>query len=62
MVDLGKGSGKPSIIHQFQELGLEIPSDEKIMQILQKVKLLAEEKKRLLTKEEFKKIIQENNP
>lgn len=60
-IALGKGSGKPSITTQLQELGLDIPSDEKIMRILEKVKLLAEDKKRLLTKEEFKKIVEEIN-
>ena len=58
-IALGKGSGKPSIMAQLKEIGLEIPSDEKIMQILEKVKLVAEDKKRLLTKEEFKEIVEE---
>ncbi len=60
-IALGKGSGKPSIIHQIKELGLEIPSDEKIMQILEKVKLFAEANKRLLTEAEFKAIVEEIN-
>lgn len=56
-IALGKGSGRASIIYRLKELGLRIPSEEKIDQILKKVKLLSEEKKRLLTDEEFKSII-----
>ncbi|MHA2408035.1 MAG: LeuA family protein, partial [Candidatus Ranarchaeia archaeon] len=56
-IALGKGSGRASIIHWLNKLGLEIPPREKIDQILNKVKILAEEKKRLLTDEEFKVII-----
>jgi isopropylmalate/homocitrate/citramalate synthase len=58
-IALGKGSGRPSIIYRLKELGLRIPFEEKIVQILEKVKLLSEEKKRLLTDEEFKSIIKE---
>ena len=56
-IALGKGSGRASIIHWLNKLGLEIPPREKIDRILNKVKILAEEKKRLLTDEEFKVII-----
>lgn len=54
---LGKGSGKASVIYKLEALGLEIPSEEKISQILEKVKVFSEEKKRLLTDEEFKSIV-----
>jgi len=61
-VALGKGSGRASIIYRLEELGLEIPSEEKLNQILEKVKLLAEEKKRLLTNKEFKSIVEQLTP
>ncbi|MCK4952996.1 pyruvate carboxyltransferase [Candidatus Bathyarchaeota archaeon] len=58
-IALGKGSGRASIIHWLNKLGLEMPPREKIDQILEKVKILAEEKKRLLTDEEFKFIVKD---
>ena len=61
-IALGKGSGRASVIYRLEELGLDIPSEEKIKQILEKVKLLAEEKKRLLTDEEFKSIVKNLSP
>jgi len=54
---LGKGSGGDSIIYKMNELGLKIPPEEKIVQILEDVKTLSEEKRRLLTDEEFKTIL-----
>lgn len=56
-IGLGKGSGKVSVISKFKELGLEIPTEEKITQILQDIKIYAEKKKRLLTDEEFTTIV-----
>jgi isopropylmalate/homocitrate/citramalate synthase len=58
-IALGKGSGRASIIYRLKALGLRIPPQEKIDQILEKVKVLSEEKKRLLTDEEFKSIVKE---
>ena len=58
-IALGKGSGRASIIYRLKELGFEIPPEEKIDQILEKVKVSSEEKKRLLTDGEFKSIVKE---
>ena len=58
-IALGKGSGRASIIHWLNKLGLEIPPREKIDKILAKVKTLAEENNRLLTDKEFKTIIKD---
>jgi isopropylmalate/homocitrate/citramalate synthase len=58
-IALGKKSGKPSIIYRLNELGMEIPSDEKLTQILGKIKKLSEKQKRVLTNEEFKSIVAE---
>jgi isopropylmalate/homocitrate/citramalate synthase len=58
-IALGKGSGRASIIHRLKELELEIPSEEKIDQILERVKVLSEEKKKLLTDEEFRSIVKQ---
>lgn len=60
-IALGKGSGGDSIIYKMNELGLKIPSEEKIMQILENVKTLSEEKRRLLKDEEFKSILNKLN-
>ena len=56
-IALGKGSGKDSIVYKMNELGLKIPSEEKIVQILEEIKTLSEDKKRLLKDEEFKSIL-----
>lgn len=56
-ISLGKGSGKASIIYRMKELGLTIPPDEEIYTILEKVKVLAEEKRRLVTDNEFISIV-----
>jgi len=58
-IALGKGSGKASIVYRLKELGLKIPVEEKIDQILEKVKVFSEEKKRLLTDKEFLSIVRE---
>ncbi len=58
-IALGKGSGRASIIYWLKEIGLKMPPEEKIDQILEKVKVLSEEKKRVLTDEEFKSIVKE---
>ncbi len=56
-IALGKGSGGDSIIYKMNELGLQIPSEIKIVQILEQVKTLSEEKRRLLNDEEFTSIL-----
>jgi isopropylmalate/homocitrate/citramalate synthase len=57
-IALGKKSGTPSILYKLDELGLKVPED-RIPDILMRVKTLSEEKKRTLTDEEFKEIIKE---
>jgi len=57
-VVLGKKSGRDSIYYKLKKLGLT--ADEKnIDAILMRVKTLAEDKKRVLTDEEFKSIVKE---
>lgn len=58
-IGLGKGSSKHSIVYKLNELGLTVPSEEKIFKIVDKVKGLSQEKKRLLDDEEFLSIIKE---
>lgn len=58
-VALGKGSGKASIIYRLRGLGIEKPSDNKIEEILLKVKTKSEEAKRLLVDEEFRSIVRQ---
>ncbi len=53
---LGKKSGKPSIKLKLEELGMQVP-DEKIAEILTKVKQKGIDKKSLLTDEEFRDIV-----
>ena len=56
-IGLGKKSGRANIIYRLKELGLKIPPEEDIVKILEKVKVTSEEKKRLLTDEEFISIV-----
>ena len=56
---LGKGSGKASIIYKLKELGFDIPPKREIDKIIEKVKVAAEEKKRVLTESEFRSIVKE---
>jgi isopropylmalate/homocitrate/citramalate synthase len=56
-IALGKKSGRPSITYRLKKLGIDPPPDEKINQILEKVKVKAEEKKRSLTDAEFLSIL-----
>ncbi len=55
-VVLGKKSGRDSIVFKARQLGLKI-SDDKIDALLTKIKESAEEKKRILTDEEFKQLV-----
>jgi len=57
-VVLGKKSGKDSVICKARQLGLKIPND-KLDDVLAKVKETAEEKKRILTDEEFKLLVKD---
>jgi len=56
-IGLGKKSGRANIIYRLKELRLQIPPEEKIVKILEKVKVTSEEKKRLLTDDEFIAIV-----
>jgi isopropylmalate/homocitrate/citramalate synthase len=53
---LGKKSGKDSIHYMAKKLGLTIP-ESAVDMILEKVKTTAEENKRVLTQEEFLRIV-----
>jgi isopropylmalate/homocitrate/citramalate synthase len=55
---LGKKSGRDSILNKLSQLGLDVPSD-KVDEILAQVKLKSEEKKRVLTDDEFTSIVKE---
>lgn len=57
-VVLGKKSGKDSILYKARHLGLQIP-DDKVNDLLTKVKESAEERKRVLTDEEFKLLVKD---
>jgi len=57
-IALGKGSGRPSILHRLKKLGRKVP-DSKMNEIIQQVKLFAESNKKLLTDEEFLSIVDE---
>lgn len=56
-VVLGKKSGKLSILHSLQKLGIETPDEDAVADLLQKVKSLGIELKRLLTEEEFAQLV-----
>ncbi|MDG7002095.1 MAG: hypothetical protein JRN15_23585 [Nitrososphaerota archaeon] len=60
-VVLGKKSGRDSITYKGRKIGVNIPED-KIDSILLRVKDTSEEKKRILTDEEFLKIVKEIVP
>lgn len=55
---LGKMSGKASVLFYLDKLDMNIPTDEVIPEIVLKVKEFGMEKKRLLTEDEFVKIVQ----
>ena len=54
---LGKKSGKLSVLYSLEKLGIKDVSDEKVLQILTKVKQLGIQKKSLVTMDEFKDIV-----
>ncbi len=55
---LGKKSGRDSITYKVKKLNLKL-SEDKIEKVLHKVKEMSEEKKRVLTDEEFKNIVKQ---
>jgi isopropylmalate/homocitrate/citramalate synthase len=54
---VGKMSGSSSIKMKMGQLGIPIPENNKIMEILNRVKAKAIEKHHALTDEEFKSVI-----
>jgi isopropylmalate/homocitrate/citramalate synthase len=56
---LGKKSGRHSIMLKAKELNLPIPTEEKAIKMLEKVKQLSTEKRRLISEEEFTRIYRE---
>ena len=56
-VVLGKKSGKLSILHSLKKLGIEIPDEKTVEDLLRKVKNLGIELKRLLTEDEFEELV-----
>jgi methanogen homocitrate synthase len=57
-VVLGKKSGKASITYNLEEMGIPVPGDEVVSEILRRVKELGIEKRGLLDPEEFREIVQ----
>jgi len=57
-IGLGKKSGRDSIIYKLNKLGMSVP-ESKLDEILSLVKLRAEDKKQLLTDDEFISIVKE---
>ena len=55
-VVLGKKSGRYSILLKSWEKGWPLPSEEQAAQMLTQIKKIAEDNKRWLAEEEFKKI------
>ena len=55
---LGKKSGKLSVLYNLEKLGIKNISEEKVLQILNKVKQLGIQKKSLVTFDEFKEIVE----
>ena len=60
-VVLGKKSGKLSIIYSMEKLGITGVPDEIISLVLADVKIQGIEKKRLLTQQEFIKILEKHD-
>lgn len=56
-VTIGKKSGRDTILYKAKKLNLNIPL-EKVDEVLNKVKLVAVKKKRVLTDEEFAEIVE----
>lgn len=54
---LGKGSGIDSVAYRLDQLGISASNDE-MLEMLQQVKALSLEKKRLLDDDEFRKIVE----
>ncbi|MFQ5762373.1 MAG: LeuA family protein [Candidatus Bathyarchaeia archaeon] len=59
---LGKKSGLDSVAYKLEQLGLSRPSEEKLNEILQRVKAVSMEKKRTLTDDEFRSILKQQGP
>ncbi len=55
-VVLGKKSGRYSIMLKAYELGIPMPSEEQATAMLNQIKKISEDNKRLVSEEEFKKI------
>ena len=55
---LGKKSGRDSITYKVKKLNLEL-SEDKIEKVLLRVKQTSEEKKRILTDQEFKEVVKQ---
>jgi isopropylmalate/homocitrate/citramalate synthase len=57
-VVLGKKSGKASITYNLEEMGIPVPGDEAVSEILRRVKELGIEKRGLLDHAEFREIVE----
>lgn len=56
-VALGKKSGKWSILHVLDRLGIELSDDETVQRLLAEVKRLSTSERRLVTEEEFRELV-----
>lgn len=56
---LGKKSGKRSVTFSLEQMGINDTPDDKVAEILTRVKALGIQKKTIITDDEFRKIVQE---
>jgi isopropylmalate/homocitrate/citramalate synthase len=56
---LGKKSGKRSVTFSLEQMGINDTSDDKVTEILNRVKALGIKKKTVITDAEFKQIVKE---
>jgi isopropylmalate/homocitrate/citramalate synthase len=56
---LGKKSGKRSVTFSLEQMGINDTPDDKVAEILTRVKALGIQKKTIITDDDFKKIVQE---
>ena len=56
---LGKKSGKRSVTFSLEQMGINDTPDDKVAEILNRVKALGIQKKTIITDDEFRKIVQE---
>ena len=56
---LGKKSGKRSVTFSLEQMGINDTPDDKVAEILNRVKMLGIKKKTIITDDEFKQIVKD---